>query len=292
MCFKSRFRLARLPLLLGILLILAGGCETGLASPPGSSETGSPVAITPQLSGLWFRSPEPSAPAVIVFHGCGGLFRRDSPQLLPKFEHYRDVLNREGYSVLFTDSFGARGLGPVCGKAGTPGYLSAHQRAGDIAAAAAFLAGHMGVLPSKIALLGFSQGATALLEALDSSRHDAPAAAGAVLFYPACGRFLRQGNYRPAVPMLMLLGKDDNWTPEPPCRHLAERLSSQGFSVRSVSYEKAVHGFDYGRQPHPLPGIRSPMDGRPVVIGKDPASANASLEETLRFLLGITTGNR
>ena len=52
------------------------------------------------------------------------------------------------------------------------------------------------------------------------------------------------GVYRSSIPLLVLLGADDNWTPAEPCRLLAEAARRDGRNVTAVVYPKAHHGFD------------------------------------------------
>ena len=62
----------------------------------------------------------------------------------------------------------------------------------------------------------------------------------AVAFYPGCATELRSG-YRPAAPLLLQVGEDDDWTPAEPCRPLAAQ--DGGAPIHFHAYPRAVHGF-------------------------------------------------
>ena len=79
--------------------------------------SGAPVALQGML--LLPRSPMPMGgyPAVIALHGCGGMYstRVGHEQELAERMTLRAALYlRDGYAVLFPDSFRARGMREVC----------------------------------------------------------------------------------------------------------------------------------------------------------------------------------
>jgi alpha-beta hydrolase superfamily lysophospholipase len=52
---------------------------------------------------------------------------------------------------------------------------------------------------------------------------------------------LEDVNWKPAAPMIILTGADDDWTPAPPCHDLAARFPDE---IAFVAYPGAYHDFD------------------------------------------------
>jgi acetyl esterase/lipase len=88
-----------------------------------------------------------------------------------------------------------------------------------------------------------------------------------------------------AVPVLMLLGARDDWTPAAPCEALAARSRAQGHPVKAVTYPDAGHAFDVAHvrgRAH----IADARGGRGATVAYDPA-AHADTEKQVRaFLAG------
>lgn len=62
-----------------------------------------------------------------------------------------------------------------------------------------------------------------------------------IALYPSCGRGLPPAD---ALPLLMLLGGLDDWTPAEPCVKLADQARKVGRTVSDVVYKDARHAFD------------------------------------------------
>ncbi|TAJ28970.1 MAG: hypothetical protein EPO67_15750, partial [Reyranella sp.] len=90
--------------------------------------------------------------AVVLVHGCGGFHS--------SMISWADRVSRYGYVTLAVDSFGPRGLDNDCGG------IFPHQTA-DAPAALRYLAAKPFVRPSHVALMGFSQGGSAVLANLE-----------------------------------------------------------------------------------------------------------------------------
>ncbi|WP_096331643.1 dienelactone hydrolase family protein [Nannocystis exedens] len=194
-----------------------------------------------ELSGYLYRPAGPGPfPAVIALHGCGGLFAPGSRERLsPRHDDWAERLVRQGYVVFFPDSFGPRGVRSVCKIRPRPVTLG--RRARDIQGAIAWLARRSFVDPDRLALLGWSHGATSVMNfAGKRSVRDADVRL-AVAFYPGCQRFFDDPKWRPKIPLTILIGADDDWTPAEPCRRLAQRFPRK---ITLVEYPGAVHGFD------------------------------------------------
>lgn len=169
-------------------------------------------------------------PAVILFHGCGGLREH-----LPR---YAEAARAAGWRAFIVDSYGPRGwsrafaLAAVC----TGLLLRGHERAGDVLAALDGVSRRRDVDASKVVLAGWSHGGWGVMEAMSADRRarslgvaDPSAVAldgvvGAYLAYPYIG-FAAVNRMRP-------------WTHCP--RTLA--VVSRGDHLTTVRNAERVHG--------------------------------------------------
>lgn len=200
--------------------------------------TGDP-ALT--LNGYMLR-PEGNGPfpAVVALHGCGGLFRSEAQggRFSSRHADWADRLLAAGYVVLFPDSFGSRNAPGQCSVADR--VASPRTRAGDAAAAARWLAGQSFVDPARLGLMGWSNGGSTVLWAvtrkLAASEADFKVA---IAFYPGCRTPLEKTTDKPRMPLTILIGAADDWTPPEPCEAFAKERGA-----RIVLYPDAYHGFD------------------------------------------------
>ena len=242
---------------------------------------GKPVA----LLGHWFAAPQAKASAVVLLHGCGGPYDRRG-ELGERMRDYASLLNQQGLHALVLDSLTPRGERQLCTqRIGQRSITQANRRL-DALAAVGWLAQRPDVDAQRIGLLGWSNGGSTVLAAINT-RHAAVAAAAqrpafAVAFYPGCEAELRRG-FETATPLLMLVGEADDWTPSASCHELARR--TQGVAPQIEGYEGAYHGFD-ARAPVRLrtdvPNGVHPGQG--VHVGGQPAARDASRARLLRFL--------
>lgn len=63
-------------------------------------------------------------------------------------------------------------------------------------------------------------------------------------FYPACGS---TDASEITVPVVLLLGEADTWTPPDGCVQVGRAVRQAGIPVEWVVYPGATHGFDFGR---------------------------------------------
>ncbi len=168
-------------------------------------------------------------PAVILLHSCLGL-----PSNRRAIE---SALAASGYVALFVDDFSTRGLKETCA-------VDFPEGAADAYGALAYLSRLPFVDATRIAAVGFSQGADTALKI--ASPRSASAFAipdgltfrAAAAFYPPCSNV--EGE-RLAIPTLILVGAADGVTPAADCERLA---SSNPGDVRLVVYPNAAHCFD------------------------------------------------
>lgn len=287
--------------MLRALALLAALC--GLVAPAAAQEAvhfasldGKDGAAPTRLDGYLFRpsrqgqsmSPGP-APAVVFLHGCGGLISGLSHQIMSREMDWARHLNDRGYNVLMVDSFTPRGSGEMCSQSGFKSWLYL-KRPADAYGALAFLQTQPFVAADRIGLIGWSNGGGAVLLALDR-RSGKPAAftgpdfRAAVAFYPgSCDPQRLGSDWSPLVPLLVLQGEKDVWTPAKPCAALAANAVALGSPVAFHAYPGAYHDFDW-------PGLKrkeltSYVTSKGVVpiTGEDPAAHADAIQRVQAFL--------
>ena len=224
-------------------------------------------------------------PVIVALHGCSGLYRRDGVTLEERYTDYAARFNGEGMHVLLPDSFGSRGSGSICALRAGERRITVETRRGDVLAALAWLRQRPDVDPQRIVLLGWSNGGSTLLSALNSARATHADVAGAIAFYPGCAAHLKQP-YAAAAPLLMLLGADDDWTPPAPCERLMARTREAQPALDLVlkSYPDSRHGFDSRRPVRFRSDVPGGVNPAGVHVGGNPQARAEALAEMDRFL--------
>jgi len=244
------------------------------------------------LPGHWFVAAGPTlapAPALVLMHGCGGPFDGRG-QVAARYTELAARLSAMGIHALVTDSFTPRGEKELCTQRVGSRRVTQLQRRRDALGALKWLAAQPGVDPKRLGLLGWSNGGSTVLSALNR-RHPEVASAPvqpslAVAFYPGCETELARG-FEPTAPLLMLLAELDDWTPASPCKALshAAQASPASAAVQWESYQGAYHGFD-GTAPVRLrldvPNGANPGQG--VHVGAEPAARAAAALRLAQFL--------
>jgi dienelactone hydrolase len=238
------------------------------------------------LGGLYYSVTAPRSPAVVMLHGCSGMWFRPGV-LTPSNADWARRLNEAGYAVLVLDSFTARGEREICSQQ-VRRIRPEVERAADAHAGRRWLAAREVVDSGRIHLIGWSHGGTSALHAVRSGAGivgpDAPQFRSVVAFYPGCAVLAKKG-YEADVPVLIQAGGADDWTP---ARHCVA-LAGQGASRVAIDvYPEAHHAFD--RLGHRLPRFRSDVrnaaspTGRGATVGPHPAARAMALERVFRFL--------
>ena len=192
------------------------------------------------------------APAVVALHGCGGPVPSRDAQ-------WAETLAGQGHIVLLPDSFGSRGLGPQC-RVERRTVRPSGARRQDAIAAARWLAGQSGTPTGGIVLLGWSNGGgTVLFTAAKAPDLPAGLFSRFVAFYPGCKTELQSKSWKPAAPLMILVGANDDWTPAAPCEALAKEFPDE---ITLVVYPDAWHDFDRPDRPvRVLHGLATPPSG-------------------------------
>jgi dienelactone hydrolase len=194
-------------------------------------------------------------PVVIALHGCSGLAGRSEP-VLPRYRDWAEQLVRDGHAVLLPDSYGSRELGPQC-RAKEHRVRARRERVADIMASRQWLVQQPWAAHDRISLLGWADGASALLWAVRpqlSSRGVEPDFRSAIAFYPDC-RISAGLGWSARVPTLLLIGAKDDVSSPPACRQMIDGAHGRSALARIVVYPGAYHDFDRANLPlHAIAG--------------------------------------
>lgn len=203
------------------------------------------------LEGYLFRPEAPGPhPAIVGLHGCSGMFLPNGT-ILPIEFAWAYLFQQQGYAVLLVDSFGPRQHGEMCSITGF--NLSIYyDRPKDAYGALAYLQAQDYVRPDRIAAVGWSQGGGVVLLSIGNHSLGRPPGLpperdfrAAVAFYPAsCGNRLEPDDWSTNIPLLVLQGEADVWTPAPRCEEFIAAAAARGATVSMQLYPGAYHAFD------------------------------------------------
>jgi dienelactone hydrolase len=201
------------------------------------------------------------APAVLVLHGCEGYSQ--------KYAAIADGLAKAGYVSVAIDTLSPRGVENAC-----TDRSGSRVEAEDARATLAWMRTQPYVDGARLALLGYSMGAIAILDIVDPSKA-APVPAGlqaAVAYYPACRN--RDAAHL-VLPLRILDGDADDWTPVAPCRELTNAATAAGKTLNMTTYPGATHAFN----------VDAPdRDVRGHHLRFDAAASTDAATQTLNFL--------
>src|SRR5579864_2569679 len=271
-------------MLLAFTLVAVSAAAQELVHFP-SLDTGRTV-----LDGYLYRpsGAEPH-PAVVGLHGCSGMMTRDGG-VLPIESAWAHHLNSLGYAVLLVDSFGPRHHGEMCSITGFNLSIY-HDRPKDAYGALAWLQAQPDIQPDRIGAMGWSQGGGVVLLSIANHSLGRPAAMigpdfrAAVAFYPASCRADREPpDWTTAIPLLVLQGDADVWTPAALCRDFIDSAVARGAAAEIVIYPGAYHAFDAPNLPRrELPDYITRAGVVPIVA-TDSAARDDALRRVPAFL--------
>jgi dienelactone hydrolase len=188
-------------------------------------------------------------PTVIALHGCGGLGGHSEP-VLPRYREWAEQLLKDGNAVLLPDSYGSRELGPQC-RVKERRVLARRERVADITASRQWLMQQPWAAHDRISLLGWANGASALLWAVRPqllSRNTEPDFRSAIAFYPDC-RVSSGLGWSARVPTLLLIGAKDDISSPAACRQMIDGARGRSALTRIEVYPSAYHDFDRANLP-------------------------------------------
>jgi dienelactone hydrolase len=222
-------------------------------------------------------------PAVILVHGSGGLAEYH--------ERWAQELNRIGVAAFLLDSFTGRG---ITSTVNDQSQLSNLAMMVDAYRALAMLAQDSRIDANRIAVMGFSKGATAAAySSMERFRkmYAPPNVqfAAHIGLYTPCFEHYREEDVVTGKPMRLFHGSADDYVPVAPCRLYVEKLRKKGVDISLTEYPGVYHTYDNFRrstQPESLQDaqIRRNCDliegdhgvllnsktGKPFAINSDP----------------------
>ncbi len=212
--------------------------------------------------------PRPDAAAIILLHGCGGLYpERDNG--------WRDTFLLDGRFVLMPLSFLSRGLGSQCTH---PDAIASPYtvRRDDTIAAAHWLNAQSFTPAGGIVVMGFSHGGSTVLAAADAMPEGL--VRGYVALYPGCGVISRRSDWHPRAPLAIFMGASDDWTLPRYCRQMVDKQPPG--AVQLTLYPDSYHDFD---APTPV-RTREGNAGTTVHVGLNAAARTAVYESAPAFI--------
>ena len=244
--------------------------------------------------------------AVVLLHGCGGLYRwqgRHQGEMTARHAEWAARLEKAGYVVLLPDSFTPRGVHESCTVKDRP-VDSSRERPRDAYGALLWLQGQRYVKGDRVAVMGWSNGGGTVLHTIAAASPVRPAALphgdfrAAVAFYPGCsspqpdtpGRRSKNAtstsssDWRPDIPLMIMQGEADDWTPAAPCRDLVAAAAARGEPIEYHSYPGAYHDFDApDAKVHTRSGLARAPTGT-AHVGTNPAARDDAFQRVPIFL--------
>jgi dienelactone hydrolase len=271
--------------LFAVAFVVRTASAVDAAPLPAPREVDIPAARGTLHAQLYKPEGEGPFPVVIGLHGCGGLAGRSEP-VQPRYRDWAERLLKEGNAVLLPDSYGSRELGPQC-RVKERRVLARRERVADITASRQWLMQQSWAAHDRISLLGWANGASALLWAVRpqlSSRNTEPDFRSAIAFYPDC-RLSSGLGWSARVPTLVLIGAKDDVSSPPACRQMIDGARGRSALVRIVVYPGAYHDFDNANLPlHALAGTADAAAPDRGHLGTDPEARADSQKRVAEWL--------
>jgi carboxymethylenebutenolidase len=198
------------------------------------------------------------APAVVMMHGRAGAYSSlakgvyNASTLSLRHKAWGEEWAKAGYVAILVDGFGPRGYPqgfPAHSYDNRPEVLNeVTVRPLDAYGALAYLRGRPDVAADRIGLMGWSNGGSATIAAMDTDASARPKDGfrAALVFYPACGLKGQFDDhaFRPASPTLVFHGTADEEVSYKRCVALVERSRAAGGAIDIKVYPGATHSFD------------------------------------------------
>jgi dienelactone hydrolase len=263
-------------------------------------ESGAHVALRGVLLFPRGEAPAGGFPAIVALHGCGGMYSTRAgheDEIAQRMALRAEPLLSDGYAVLFVDSFRSRSVREVCTIRKGERTVTAARRRLDALGALVYLASRPDIARERIALIGWSHGASTALQAVNIGdrsvadfcrRSEAPPFFRAVVaFYPCCATPLAHAaSYRPGAPTRIHIGDLDDWTSAASCVELGKAMASRSEDLLVTTYRNSHHGFDSptGSLVHRMDVPNGVNPGQGVHVGPNEAAREAANANVRAFL--------
>jgi len=265
-----------------LMLLMAAARAAPEAAP---HQVDIPLASGVLHAQLYKPEGEGPFPTVIALHGCGGLGGHADP-VLPRYREWVERLLKTGNAVLLPDSYGSRELGPQC-RVKEMHVKARRERVADIAASRAWLMKQNWVARDRVSLIGWANGASALLWAVrpqSAARETGPDFRAAIAFYPDC-RISAGLGWSARVPTLVLIGANDDVSSPQACRQMVEGAHGRSALARIVVYPGAYHDFDRANTPlHAAAGSTDAAAPEHGHLGTDATARAESQKDVAEWL--------
>jgi dienelactone hydrolase len=267
------------------LTLFAVATAADAAPLPASQQVDIPLGSATLHAQLYKPDGDGPFPVVIALHGCGGLAGHAEP-VQPRYRDWAEQLLKDGNAVLLPDSYGSRELGPQC-RVKERKVLARRERVADILASRQWLVQQPWAARERISLLGWANGASALLWAVRpqlSSHNVEPDFRSAIAFYPDC-RVSAGLGWSARVPTLLLIGAKDDISSPPACRQMVDGARGRSALARIVVYPGAYHDFDRANFPlHATSGTSDAALPDRGHLGTDPEARADSQKRVAEWL--------
>lgn len=254
---------------------------------PSAADNG--TAPPTALTGYLFKpSGDAPHPALVLLHGCGGLFQHGS--FMSRDFAWAAQMTQQGYVILMVDSFGPRQQGNTCSPQ-TFNEAVVLSRPKDAYGALAYLQAQPFVRADRVGLMGWSQGGSTVLRSIGVPSLGRPASLprgdfrAAVAFYPGCQSLgkLAQAGWTSRIPLMVLMGGADVWDPPQQCQGFLNPAMSRGAPIDIHVYPGAYHDWDFPAEPiRQVPQFKT-KDGVVPITGTDPAARADALQRVPAF---------
>jgi len=187
-------------------------------------------------------------PAVIGLHDCAGL-RNQAGDIASKYREWAQLLVKDGFVVLFPESYVSRGIGNQC-TTRVRSVRTDRERVADANAARRWLEAQGDIKTDRISLIGWSNGGNSVLWTVRPQHHrdDKPDFRSAIALYPGCRR-LETTAWSTRVPTLILMGAADDVASAQECERMVAGAKGRSARISIVIYPGAFHDFDHPNRP-------------------------------------------
>ena len=226
-----------------VLLLFCGGAKAGGPEPIEFRDGDITLKATiyrPEGAGPF--------PAIIGMHDCAGLLNPVG-NIASKYREWAQLLVKNGFIVLFPESYGSRGLGNQCSVRNRM-VRPDRERVADAIASRRWLQQQPDVRADHISLLGWSNGGSSALWTVRPQHKTADKLdfRSAVALYPACRR-LDSTAWGTRVPTLILMGASDDVSSPQDCERMVAGAKGRSAKIAIVVYPGAFHDFDHPSRP-------------------------------------------